>query len=69
MDTLDKHDVLTRPILELGKGDRKDYVKVQGEMGHNQFWHGDRCYLPVIYKGQRMRVRINPVSPHDIEGG
>ena len=57
-DELDKNDVLNREELVFKDGDKPSSARTEGTWGENFFWHGDKCYVPVIYKGQKRKKRI-----------
>jgi len=54
----DKDEILKRPVLDLKQGDRASDVRLEGTV-EDQFWRGGDCYIPVIYKGQRRKMKIN----------
>ena len=54
----DKEEILKRPELEFKQGDRATDVRLEGTVA-DQFWQGGKCYIPVIYKGQRRKMHIN----------
>ena len=59
---IDRSDVLERdelPIMDASNPVKsKDKVRIEGEWGNNFYWHGEKCYVPVIYRGQKYKKRI-----------
>jgi len=56
-----KDDVLNRPELDIAGVDPKHF-QYEGTYPENQFWHGEDCYLPVVYKAQRYRLKVKVKS-------
>ena len=50
--------ILKRPEVILRIGDKPSYIQIQGIPGQNQFWEGEKCYIPVLYKGQPRKLRV-----------
>ena len=63
----DKDEILQRPKLVFQEGDRKSDVRLEGTF-EDQFWHGGDCYIPVVYKGQRRKMKINHMLRRSTDG-
>jgi hypothetical protein len=59
----DKREVLDREELILDDSIDPRYFTVEGRHPDNQFWIGGDCYVPVSYKAQRFKMRVNIVNP------
>lgn len=63
MEILKKDEVLEREELIFTGSESLKNVRIQGEWGNNFFWHGDKCYIPVIYQGKifKKRIKFKPI--------
>ena len=59
----DKTEVLGRLELTLDESIDPRYFTAEGSHPDNQFWHGGTCYVPVSYKAQRFKMKVNIVNP------
>lgn len=64
-DALRKEDVLTRQELDMNDSIDVKHFRTEGEHPNNQFWHGEKCYIPVIYKAKPYKLRVRVKSPLD----
>ena len=55
---LTKEEVLSRQEIDMSDVDYKHF-KIETSVA-DQFWHGSECYIPVIYKAQRLKMRYRP---------
>ena len=59
MEQFTKEDVLNRDDLPAIDGNINHRPPVvQGDWGENFFWHGEKCYIPVLYQGMKYKQRI-----------
>jgi len=63
VEKLTKEDVLNREELILKQGDPMSSFSMQGDWGNNFFWKGEKCYIPVIFKGERRKMRVRLSLP------
>ena len=58
-----KSEVLNRPEFIADEDTELKHFSTEGLHPDNQFWHGEKCYVPVSYKAQRFKMRVNIVNP------
>ncbi len=62
----DRDEVLKRPTLTLNENIDHKLFKAEGRHPENQFMDGNICYVPVSYKAQRFKMRVNIVNPRAV---
>ena len=57
MKTWTKEEVLGRKEITTDDLSGVDNFRVEQGWPDNQFWEGDKCYVPVVYKGRAFKCR------------